>query len=225
MHELIQNFFNFEIYKSVTPILLRGLGMTIFLSILVIPLGIFFGLLVSIAYTNTKSRLVKTLLIIYIDFFRAIPPLVLLILVYFGLPFLNINIPKILAVIICFVLNNSCYYGEVFRAGLVSLPPGQTEAARSTGLSFVQSLIYIQIPQATKNVLPDLISNSLEIVKLTTIASAVALPELLHMAQNAQSLLYNPSPIVLAGIFYLIILVPVVRIVSALERRKLAARQ
>jgi len=224
MQALLDNFFNVSIYVNVFPQLLRGLWMTILLSALVIPVGILSGLLLAIVYANTRSRLLKALLIIYIDFFRAIPPLVLLILIYFGFPFLNINMPKILAVLICFTLNNSCYYGEVFRAGLAALPKGQAEAARSTGLSFVQSLMYVQIPQATRNVLPDLIGNSLEVIKLTTIASAVALSELLHLAQNAQSLLYNPSPIVLAAIMYMIILIPLVRIVSRLERRKLAER-
>ncbi|WP_322998458.1 amino acid ABC transporter permease [Castellaniella sp.] len=225
MHELILNFFNLAIYKSVTPILLQGLAMTVLLSVLIIPLGLFFGLVLSIVYLHVTNRIVKALLILYIDVFRAIPPLVLLILVYFGLPFLNIEITNLTAVILCFVLNNSCYYGEVFRSGLISVPKGQAEAARSTGLSFLQSLLYVQIPQATRNVMPDLISNSLEIVKLTTIASAVALPEVLHMAQNAQSLLYNPSPIVLAGIFFLILLVPVVRLISHMERRRLAGHR
>jgi polar amino acid transport system permease protein len=224
MEALLQNFFNVDIYASVAPMLLRGLWMTVVLSVLVIPTGVLSGLAVAIVYTNTRSKVLKGLLIVYIDFFRALPPLVLLILIYFGLPFLNIQLPKMLAVVICFTLNNSCYYGEIFRAGLGSVSKGQVEAARSTGLSFVQSLIYVQIPQATRNVLPELISNSLEVIKLTTIASAVSISELLHVAENAQSLLYNPSPIVFAAIFYLVILIPLVRIVSRLERRKLASR-
>jgi polar amino acid transport system permease protein len=224
MQPLLENFFNVDIYISVAPMLLRGMWMTVVLSVLVIPAGVLSGVLVAVVYANTRSKVIKGLLIVYIDFLRALPPLVLLILIYFGLPFLNIHLPKMLAVVVCFTLNNSCYYGEIFRAGLGSVSKGQVEAARSTGLSFVQSLIYIQIPQATRNVLPELISNSLEVIKLTTIASAVAVSELLHVAQNAQSLLYNPSPIVLAAIFYLVVLIPLVRVVSRLERRKLASR-
>ena len=224
MQEIIDNFFNFDVYRSVAPILMRGLGMTVLLSVLVIPLGLIFGLVIAVLYTNTRSRLLKFVMAIYIDIFRAIPPLVLLIVIYFGLPFLDIQIPKLWAVVVCFTLNNSCYYGEVFRAGLESLPKGQVEAARSTGLSFIQALRYVQIPQAVRNVLPDLISNSLEIIKLTTIATAVALPELLQAARNAQALLYNPSPIVFAALLYLLLLIPLVRLISRLERRKLAAR-
>jgi polar amino acid transport system permease protein len=224
MQEIVDNFFNLDIYRAVAPILLQGLWMTVLLSVLVIPLGLVFGLGIAVLYTNTRSRLVRVLLAVYIDIFRAVPPLVLLIVIYFGLPFLDLNIPKVAAVVLCFTLNNSCYYGEVFRAGLESLPKGQAEAARSTGLSFMQSLWHVQIPQAVRNVLPDLISNSLEIIKLTTIASAVALPELLQVARNAQALVYNPSPIILAALVYLALLIPLVRLISRLERRKLAAR-
>lgn len=118
MQEIIENFFNIDVYVKVTPILMQGLGMTVLLSLLVIPLGLLFGLGLAVAYTNTRSRLCKFLLAIYIDVFRAIPPLVLLIIIYFGLPFLDVQISKIMAVVVCFTLNNSCYYGEVFRAGL-----------------------------------------------------------------------------------------------------------
>jgi len=224
MQDILLNFFNLDIYRQVWPLLMRGLGMTVLLSLLVIPLGLAFGLALAVLYTNVRSRLLKALLAVYIDVFRAVPPLVLLIVIYFGFPFLDLDIPKVMAVVLCFTLNNSCYYGEVFRAGLESLPKGQAEAARSTGLSFMQSLRYVQIPQAARNVLPDLISNSLEVIKLTTIASAVALPELLQVARNAQSVLYNPSPIVFAALLYLALLIPLVRLMSRLERRRLSAR-
>ena len=222
MEQILQNFFNLNVYKNIAPYLLDGLLMTALLSLLVIPLGLFFGLLVAIASQELKTRVLRFLLMAYIDIFRALPPLVLLIFIYFGLPFLDLEIPKLAAVALCFTLNTSSYFGEVFRAGFESVPAGQMEAARSTGLSKLQSLVYVQIPQATKAVLPDLISNSLEVVKLTTLAIAVALPELLYMARNAQALIYNPSPIVLAAIFYLILLLPIVRYLSKLEKRKLA---
>ncbi|MBN3803931.1 amino acid ABC transporter permease [Paraburkholderia sp. Ac-20336] len=224
MQGILDNFFNLDIYRSVAPILLQGLWMTVLLSILVIPFGLISGLGVAVLYTNARNPLLRAVLVVYIDIFRSIPPLVLLMVIYFGLPFLNLNIPKIVAVVLCFTLNNSCYYGEVFRAGLESLPKGQVEAARSTGLSFMQALFYVQIPQAVRNVMPDLVSNSLEIIKLTTIASAVALPELLQVAQNAQALLYNPSPIILAALLYLLLLIPLVRLISRLERRRMANR-
>ncbi len=132
---------------------------------------------------------------------------------------------KLLAVAIGFLLNNSSYYAEVFRAGIEALPRGQMEAARSTGLTRAQALAYVIVPQATRNVLPDLVSNSIEIVKLTSIASVVALPELLRAARDAQTLLYNPSPIVLAALMYLALIWPLVRWMSWLESRHLGAQR
>lgn len=223
MQEIIHNFFNLDIYREVAPYLLEGLWMTVLLSLLVIPLGVFFGLLAAVLHQELRVRALRVALMVYIDIFRSIPPLVLLIFIYFGLPFLNLDMPKLMAVALCFTLNTGAYFGEVFRAGFESVPKGQMEAARSTGLSRAQTLFYVQIPQATRAVMPDLISNALEVVKLTTLASAVSLPELLYLARNAQALMYNPSPLVLAAILYLIILLPVVRYLGRLEKRKLAA--
>jgi polar amino acid transport system permease protein len=99
------------------------------------------------------------------------------------------------------------------------------EAARSTGLTAAQTMRFVVLPQAVRNVLPDLISNTLEVVKLTSIASVVALPELLFQARQAQSITYNASPIVAAAIMNFILLWPVVRLLSRLENKQLAARR
>ena len=222
MDALSQNFFNFAIYRDVFPFLLRGLWTTVWLSLLVIPIGLITGLGLALIATQAKSRLLRILVAIYIDFFRAFPPLVLLILIYFGAPFLGLELPKLAAVAIGFMLNNSSYYCEVFRAGIESVPTGQMEAARSTGLTRLQALGYVVVPQATRNVLPDLVGNSIEVIKLTTIASVVALPELLRVARDAQSLVYNPSPIVLAALMYLFLLWPLVRLLSRLEHQSRA---
>jgi len=224
MDSLLNNFFNIEIFQQVLPFLLTGLMTTIGLSALVIPLGLIGGLVVALLATQSTSRTARIMIAIYVDVFRALPPLVLLIFIYFGFPFLGIDLPKLLAVALGFFLNNSAYYGEIFRAGLLSVPHGQMEAAQSTGLNRMQALIYVVVPQAIRNVLPDLLSNSIEVVKLTTLASVVALPELLRVARDAQSLLYNPSPIVLAALIYLAILWPLVRLLSRLEHKNMMAR-
>jgi polar amino acid transport system permease protein len=85
-------------------------------------------------------------------------------------------------------------------------------------------MLDVVVPQATRNVLPDLISNTLEVVKLTTLASVVAIPELLNAARNAQALTYNATPIVLAALMYLVLLWPVVRLISRLEHKAVAVR-
>ena len=116
MDALLNNFFNIEIFQQVFPFLLRGLTVTIGLSALVIPVGLIGGLAVALLATQSSSRTVRTLIAVYVDVFRALPPLVLLIFIYFGFPFLNIDLPKLMAVALGFLLNNAAYYGEIFRA-------------------------------------------------------------------------------------------------------------
>jgi polar amino acid transport system permease protein len=158
-------------------------------------------------------------MIVAIDFFRAIPPLVLLIFIYSGLPFAGVRLSPLVAVSVAFFLNTSAYYGEIYRAGIESVGRGQWDAARSTGLGFTQTLTSVVLPQAIRNVLPDLVSNTVEVVKLTSIASVVALPEMLYSADMARSITFNTSPIMLAAAIYLAMLWPIVRLVSRLERR------
>ena len=167
----------------------------------------------------SPSRTVRWGMIVAIDFFRAVPPLVLLIFVYSGLPFAGIRLSPLAAVALAFFLNTSSYYGEIYRAGIESVGRGQWDAARSTGLSAFHTLTAVVLPQAIRNVLPDLVSNTVEVVKLTSIASVVALPELLYSADMARSVTFNASPIVLAAAIYLVMLWPVVRLISRLERR------
>ena len=224
MDELIQSFFNVEIAAAALPIVIQGLLNTILLSLLVVPLGLLGGIVLALL-AHSRSRLIRWPLIAWVDFFRAFPPLVLLILLFAGLPFAGLELGGFACVAIAFFLNTGAYYGEILRAGIESIPNGQVEAARSTGLSRLQAMIYIVLPQAVRNVLPDLLSNTLEVVKLTSLGSVVAVPELLYQARQAQSLTFNPTPIVMAAAVYFLILWPMVRVLSRLENRALAARR
>jgi polar amino acid transport system permease protein len=223
MEQILETFFNIEILLRVLPFMMEGLGMTVVLCLITIPVGLAGGLAVAWLWSLNR-RWLRVLLVIYVDFFRAFPPLVLLIFIYFGLPFVGIDLPAFAAVAIAFLLNASSYYGEIFRAGIESVPRGQWEAARSTGLTRFQTMRDVVLPQAVRNVLPDLIGNTLEVIKLTSIASVVALGELLHTARLAQSLVYNPTPIVAAALIYLVLLWPAVRFLSRLEHRHVVSR-
>ncbi len=218
MELVIESFFDVAIMTEAFPLILRGLGVTLALCAAVIPLGLLGGLLIAIA-SRSRSRLVRYAIVCFVDFFRAVPPLVLLIFIYSGLPFAGFSISAFGAVCLGFFLNNSAYYAEIYRAGIESIGAGQMEAARSTGLNAFQATVHVVLPQATRNVLPDLLSNTIEVVKLTSIASVVALQELLYAADMARSVTYNSSPIVLAAAVYLVMLWPVVRLLSALEHR------
>jgi polar amino acid transport system permease protein len=218
MDAIILQFFNVDIMVQAAPLILRGLGMTLLVCAAVVPLGLAGGLAAALA-GRSRTRAIRFLVTFLIDLFRAIPPLVLLIFVQAGLPFAGLRLSPFASVCVAFFFNNSAYYGEIYRAGLDSVGAGQLEAARSTGLTAWQSMAYVVIPQAVRNVLPDLVSNTIEVVKLTSLASVVALPEMLYSADMARSLTYNSSPIVLAAVVYLLLLWPLVRLTSRLEHR------
>jgi polar amino acid transport system permease protein len=221
--QIIQVFFNAAVFERAWPFLWRGVQMTVMLSLVIVPIGLASGLAVAMLY-HLHRKWLSRILRAYVDFFRAFPPLVLLLFIYGGLPFLGIDLPLFATVALAFLLNTSSYYGEIFRAGLESVPGGQVEAARSTGLSRWQTMLWVVLPQAVRNVLPDLVSNTLEVIKLTTLASVIGFSELLNNARMAQSLTYNATPVVAAALIYLIMLWPLVRLVSRLEHKSIALR-
>lgn len=217
MNNFIDLFFNLDIMAQAWPLLFKGLIITLKLCAVVILLGLAGGLLLALGALSPRKWL-KWPTIGFIDLFRALPPLVVLIFVYSGLPFAGLELSPFMAVVLAFFLNNSAYFAEVFRAGIQSVPKGQPEAAQATGLSQVQSLVHVILPQAIRNVLPDLLSNTVEVVKLTSLASVVSLSELLYSANMARSITYNSSPLVLAALIYLAILWPLVRLISRYQR-------
>ena len=217
------SFFNWDSIQQVYPLLIKGWWMTIKLCVAVVPLGFALGACIATMY-SFKIRPVNWAIIGFVDFFRSIPPLVLLIYTVYGLPLLGWDVPAFGAVLVAFTLNSSSYYGEIIRAGIESIPKGQMEAAQSTGLNRLQAMYYVILPQAIRNVAPDLTSNTLELIKATSIASVVALPELLRMGRVAQGLVYNATPLIAVAVIYLIMLWPMVRLLSRLERKMMSAR-
>ena len=218
MELFVSSFLNVEVVWAARALLLQGFANTMLLIAIAVPLGLAGGLLLALL-SLTPVRLASLALAVWIDLFRALPPLVLLVFVYGGLPFAGVELGPLGSVAVAFLLNSSAYYAEILRAGIDSVPRGQWEAARSSGLSALDTLGWVVLPQAVRNVLPDLVSNTLEVVKLTSIASVVAMPELLYQARQAQSVTYNASPLVAAALIYLILLWPLVRLLSRLEHR------
>lgn len=222
MDQFLEAFFNLQTLGKYWPILLRGLGWTALLCVTVVPLGLLAGAFIASLY-SMRVRFLNPPIIVFVDFFRSFPPLVLLVFIYNGLPFVGFDIPPFAAVVLALMLNSSSYYGEIFRAGIESIPRGQVEAARSTGLTKLQALVWVVLPQAVRNVLPPLTSNTLELIKATSIASVVALPELLRSARIVQGLAYNPTPLIAVALIYFLLLWPMVRLLSRMERRMVAS--
>ena len=213
----LDNFADWDSFVRIWPLLWQGLQLTVLLSLVTLPIAIAFGLAIAVAY-SFHNKALNVALLIWIDLFRSFPVLVLLILIFYGLPFLGLKLPSFGACVLALVLNNSGYYGEIFRAGIESVPPGQREAARAVGLRPLQVVFLVILPQAIRKVAAPLASNSLELVKTTSIAALVALPELLRSARVAQEQTYNPTPLTAAAVIFFLLLWPFARLVAKLER-------
>jgi polar amino acid transport system permease protein len=213
-----ETFFNWDILVTVWPLLLEGLVMTVKLSLFIVPLSVVIGLGLAVLQ-DLPSRPLRFALAAYVDVMRAIPPVMLLIFIFYGLPFVGLQLGEFSAAVLALTLNGSSYFSEIFRAGLESVGKGQREAGRSTGLSWLQTMTSVVVPQGARNVMPDLVSNTVELVKQTSIASVVALQELLRSAQIAQGINYNPTPLVAAAIIYFLLFWPFVRLVSLMQQK------
>lgn len=216
---LVDTFFNLAVLQQTWPLLLSGLKVTILLGLASIVLGMVGGLALALArlYGPRPLRLAA---IGYIDGFRAIPLLVLLVVVYYALPFVGVRLSPFAAATTSLSLVSSAYAAEIFRAGIEAVPLGQFEAARALGLHWWSLMRLVVLPQAIRLVVPPMTGNCINVVKDTALASVVAMPDLLKQATQAQALAANPTPLIGAAVIYLILLLPLVRLVARLERRR-----
>ena len=215
---IVETFFNWSVLVSTLPVLLHGLVTTIILGLASIVCGTTFGLVVCLVRLYAAAPL-RILAMIYIDVFRALPMLVVLIVIYYALPFVGIRLDSWTSAILGFSLVLAAYSAEVFRSGIEAVPKGQFEAAASLGLHFIMTLRKVILPQALRMVVPPTTSNFISMIKDTSLASVVAMPELLKEAQDAQALNANPTPLIGAALIYLALLWPLVRLVGYLEQR------
>jgi len=216
--EFVNAFLNMETAVMVAPMLFDGFRMTVKLVLSIVPAAMAFGLLIAVL-RDLKIPGLNFLLIVYVDLLRSFPPLVLIIYLYAGLPFMGIELSEFGTVVIVLVANGAAFFGEIFRAGMEAVPKGQRDAARATGLSTLYTMVFVVVPQGVRKVIPPVASNMIELSKVTSLGSVVALPELLRSARMAQSIVYDATPLVMAAALYLLCLWPLVRLLSRLEQR------
>ncbi len=221
--DLLQTFFNLEVLARTWPLLIRGLSVTVQLGAASIVAGLVLGLVLALLrlYAPLPVRLVTRG---YIDVFRSIPLLVLLIVVYYALPFVGIRLSPFLSAMAALTMVSGAYTAEIFRAGIEAVPKGQFEASEALGLKTRQTMVDVILPQAIRIVIPPLTNNAINVVKDTALASVVAMPDLLKQATQAQALAANPSPLIGAALIYIALLWPLVLLVGRLERRYGAGR-
>ncbi len=216
--DLIDTFFNWPVFRDSLPQLLEGLWITILLGVVSILSGLVSGLLMALARIFGPVWM-RTITRVYIDVFRSIPLLVLLVLVYYALPFVGIRFTSFTAAATALTLVSCAYTAEIFRAGIEAIPKGQFEAAEAIGLGFFSRMRDVILPQAFRIVVPPLTSNCINVLKDTALASVVAMPDLLKQATQAQALAANPTPLIGAAVLYLLLLLPLVRLVGYFEAR------
>jgi polar amino acid transport system permease protein len=209
-------FFNAQLIRQYFPSIAKGTVTTIEIAFAIVVTGILLGLVLAVVRTFRVLPL-NALILVFVDMMRALPPLVLL--VYFGLPNVGINLPSfaVLWIVLSFVL--AAFAEEIFWAGILSVPKGQWEAARSTGLGFFSTLVYVVLPHAVRLTVPPLTNRTVAITKNTALGTVIGVPEILNQATTAQSFSGNATPLMMGAIAYVILFIPVVVFGRFLETR------
>ena len=211
-------FFNFSVMKGMWPLLLEGLTTTILLAVS----SAFFATLIGIVVAVLRLLKNKTLdifLKIYLEFFRTMPILVILLVVYFGFPFLNISLGPFSSAVLVLSFTNGAFISEDFRAGISSIHRTQQEAAYALGMSFSQTMRLVLVPQAFRIVFPPLTNRWIGVLKDTAICSFIAIRELLKTSQMITTQKANPTPLVIATGIFLAMLIPLTMLATGLEKR------
>jgi polar amino acid transport system permease protein len=217
-HRFLDAFFNWQVIERYFPAIMKGVVVTIEIAAAVVVTGILLGLALAVVRAF-RVLAVNALIVVFVDMFRALPPLVLVLLVYFGLPNAGINLPSFAVLWLVLSLVLAAFAEEIFWAGILSIPKGQWEGARSTGLSFLGTLTYIVLPQAIRLTVPPLTNRTIAITKNTALGTVIGVGEILNQATTAQSFSGNATPLMMGAIAYVILFIPVVVLGRLLETR------
>lgn len=214
----LDTFFNGKVLAQYWPDIAYGTVVTIELALLVVVTGIGSGLALALL-RSVGLRPVNWAIVFLVDLFRALPPLVIIVLIYFGLPSIDVSPSGFISTWLALGLVLMAFSEEIFWAGITSVAKGQWEAARSTGLTFGQTLMNVVLPQAIRLTIPPLTNRTIAITKGTALGSVVAVTEILGQASSAVSNSYNPSPLMLGAAAYIILFLPVVVLGRWVETR------
>jgi polar amino acid transport system permease protein len=209
LNRLVFSFFNAEVAARYWPDILYGMWVTAYLGLAVIAAGLAAGLGLAML-RSFHFRPASFVIVVFADAFRALPPLVVIIVLFFAFPYVGLAMSAFTATWLALSLVLAAFAEEIFWAGILSVPKGQTEAARSTGMSRLQTLAYVVIPQAVRLTIPPLTNRMIAITKGTALGSVVAVHEIIYYASSGASEAGNPTPLTLGAAAYLVIFLPVV---------------
>jgi len=178
----IKNLFDFELAWESLPFLLRGIPMTLSVSLIGMALGLILGFFLALA-RGSERIILRWPARLYISFMRGTPILVFLFILYFGLPVIGLELSALLAASLGFGLNSAAYIAEINRSSLNSIDNGQWESAKALNMGYWQTMIKVILPQATRVAIPPLTNVFMDIVKATSLAAVITVPELFQKAQ------------------------------------------
>jgi polar amino acid transport system permease protein len=214
----IQTFFNSTVIARYLPDILKGTLVTVEIAAAVVVTGIVLGLALALL-RSFRLRAVNALLVVFVDIMRALPPLVLVLIGYFGLPNVGVSLSSFAVLWLVLSLVLAGFAEEIFWAGILSVRQGQWEAARSTGLTYGQALLYVILPQAVRLTVPPLTNRTIAITKNTALGMVIGVPEILNQATTAQSFSGSATPLMMGALAYLALFAPVVIVGRWIETR------
>ena len=218
MDRFIASFFNAEVAARYVAPVLDGMLLTIGLGLCVIATGLVLGLALAVLRIQ-HVKLINVFIIAFADIFRALPPLVVIILLFFAFPYIELSMSAFTATWLALSLVLAAFTEEIFWAGMLAIPKGQWEAARSTGMGSWVTLVHVILPQALRMTVPPLTNRTIAITKGTALGSVVALHELLNVSSSASSEAGNATPLVMGAVAYLILFIPFVVLGRWVETR------
>jgi polar amino acid transport system permease protein len=218
LERFLDTFFKPELIRRYLPDILAGMVVTVEIALAVVATGLLLGLALAVA-RSYRIAPVNALIVVFVDVFRALPPLVAVLLVYFGLPNVGVFLSSFAVLWLVLSLVLAAFAEEIFWSAILSVRKGQWDAARSTGLGHFRTLRYVVLPQALRLAAPPLTNRTIAITKNTALGTVIGVPEIINQGSSAMSLSGNATPLMMAALAYLVVFIPVVALGSAIEKR------
>ena len=215
----ISNFIDDNRWRYITD----GLKITLLVTVFAVLIGVVLGFLIAIVRTTHdktgKLKILNAICKVYLTVIRGTPVVVQLMIIYFII-IGSVDISKVVVAIVAFGINSGAYVAEIFRSGIMSIDNGQFEAGRSLGFNYAQTMMYIVMPQAFKNVLPTLCNEFISLLKETSVSGYIALQDLTKGGDIIRSRTYDAfMPLIAVALIYLAMVMIFTKLVSLLERR------
>ena len=215
----ISNFIDDNRWRYITD----GLKITLLVTVFAVLIGVVLGFLIAIVRTTHdktgKLKILNAICKVYLTVIRGTPVVVQLMIIYFII-FGSVDISKVVVAIVAFGINSGAYVAEICRSGIMSIDNGQFEAGRSLGFNYAQTMMYIVMPQAFKNVLPTLCNEFISLLKETSVSGFIAFQDLTKGGDIIRSRTYDAfMPLIAVALIYLAMVMIFTKLVSLLERR------